>query len=227
MTTGTRADDLIRLGRKVAAAQGLLDDRAEGEWLAYGQACQDALARGRSVPRLLPSSVPAWPPAVSRTPAVRVAPLVRAPVDAAPSSASPARPRPANAQRAGRMVLHPPVAVLCAACARPVEVGPRQGGSFLGSVARGLIWRYSVLGAILFWAQSHAQTPWPAIGAVLLGGLILGLWCRRGAPARLWRTLVVAGGAVYVAPLVSVYPDVLVGSIGLLTVAPVLAAWRR
>jgi hypothetical protein len=45
--------------------------------------------------------------------------------------------------------------------------------------------------------------------------------------AKLWRTVVVAGGAVYVAPLFAIYPDVLVGSIGALTLGPLLATWRR
>ena len=58
-------------------------------------------------------------------------------------------------------------------------------------------------------AQSQAQKPWLVIAGVVVGGLLLGLWRRRWAVARLWRTVVVAGGAVYVAPLFSVYPDVL------------------
>jgi hypothetical protein len=81
--------------------------------------------------------------------------------------------------------------------------------------------------ALVLVAQSQAQAPWLAIGGVLGSGLSLGLWRRRSALARLWRTLVIAGGAVYVAPLFSVYPGVLVGSIGALTVAPFVAGWRR
>jgi hypothetical protein len=97
----------------------------------------------------------------------------------------------------------------------------------VSSVAWGLAWRYGILAALFIAAQSQAQAPWLLIAAILLGGLLLGLWHRRWGLARVWRTVVVAGGAVYVAPLFSVYPGVLVGSIGALTVAPVLATWRR
>jgi hypothetical protein len=89
------------------------------------------------------------------------------------------------------------------------------------------MWRYGVLGALVVAAQLQAQKPWLLIAGVLLGGLFLGLWRRRWTLARLWRTVVVAGGAVYIAPLFSLYPDALVGSIGALTLAPLAATWRR
>jgi hypothetical protein len=200
----SRARDLADFGRRVAAAQGMLDDRSERDWLAYGQACQDALAWRRPLPLPRLASAPPCPPL-----AARVAPVVAYP---------PPPPAPAVALRAAFSVPDPYGA--------PVhEVNRRR--SFVSSVAWGLAWRYGILSALFVAAQSQAQAPWLLIGAVLFGGLLLGLWHRRWALARVWRTAVVAGGAVYVAPLFSVYPGVLVGSIGALTVAPVLATLRR
>lgn len=97
----------------------------------------------------------------------------------------------------------------------------------LSSVIWGVLWRYAILGALLVAAEGQSEKPWLAIVGVLSGGLVLGLWRRRWAVARIWRTAVVAGGAAYIAPLFSVYPDVLAGSIGALTLAPILATWRR
>jgi hypothetical protein len=153
----SRPDDLATFGRQMAAAQGVLDDRSQRDWFAYGQACHDALAQRRPMPPLRP-----------------------------------ARRRP-----------------------------------WLPNVVWGLMWRYGVLGALVIAAQLQPQKPWSVIAGVLVGGVLLGLWRRRWALARLWRTVVVAGGAVYIAPLFSVYPDALAGSIGALTLAPLLATWRR
>jgi hypothetical protein len=200
----SRARDLADFGRTVAAAQGMLDDRSERDWLAYGQACQDALRWRRPLPLPRPASAPPRPPL-----AARVAPVVPYP---------PPPPAPAVAPRAAPAVPDPYGA--------PVHEFNRRR-SFVSSVAWGLAWRYGILSALFVAAQSQAQAPWLLIGAVLFGGLLLGLWHRRWALARVWRTAVVAGGAVYVAPLFSVYPGVLVGSIGALTVAPVLATLRR
>ena len=201
----SRARDLADFGRRVAAAQGMLDDRSERDWLAYGQACQDALAWRRPLPLPRPASAPPRPPVAARmTPAVPCLP--------------PPPPAPALAPRAAPAVPDP--------YGTPVHQVNRRR-SFVSSVAWGLAWRYGILSALFIAAQSQAQAPWLLIAAVLLGGLLLGLWHRRWALARVWRTAVVAGGAVYVAPLFSVYPGVLVGSIGALTVAPVLATWRR
>jgi hypothetical protein len=200
----SRARDLADFGRRVAAAQGMLDDRSERDWLAYGQACQDALRWRRPLPLPRPASAPPRPPL-----AARVAPVVPYP---------PPPPAPAVAPRAAPAVPDPYGA--------PVHEFNRRR-SFVSSVAWGLAWRYGILSALFVAAQSQAQAPWLLIGAVLFGGLLLGLWHRRWALARVWRTAVVAGGAVYVAPLFSVYPGVLVGSIGALTVAPVLATLRR
>jgi hypothetical protein len=200
----SRARDLADFGRRVAAAQGMLDERSERDWLAYGQACQDALAWRRPLPLPRPASAPPRPPLPAR-----VAPMVPYP---------PPPPAPAVAPRAAPAVPDP--------YGVPVhELNRRR--SFVSSVAWGLAWRYGILSALFVAAQSQAQAPWLLIGAVLFGGLLLGLWHRRWALARVWRTAVVAGGAVYVAPLFSVYPGVLVGSIGALTVAPVLATLRR
>ena len=197
----SRARDLADFGRRVAAAQGMLDDRSERDWLAYGQACQDALAWRRPLPLPRPAVPPPNPPI-----AARIAPGVPC------------------------LLLPPPRAPLPSGAAVPAVCAVHQVNrrrSFVSSVAWGLAWRYGILSALFIAAQSQAQAPWLLIAAVLLGGLLLGLWHRRWALARVWRTAVVAGGAVYVAPLFSVYPGVLVGSIGALTVAPVLATWRR
>jgi hypothetical protein len=123
------------------------------------------------------------------------------------------------------------VPILCASCSRPIHedvsrtrpVTARRAWRFGWGVA----WRYAILGGLFLFAQSRPQKPWLVMLGVLVVGLFLGLWRRRSGLARLWRTVVVAGGAVYVAPLFAIYPDVLVGSIGALTVGPLLATWRR
>jgi hypothetical protein len=133
------------------------------------------------------------------------------------------------ASHPARAAVVPTTPVPCAACRRREvpEAPPPPRPSFRARVVRGLLWRYGILVALVVVAQSQAQAPWVVIGGVLGCGLSLGLWRRRSALARFWRTLVIAGGAVYVAPLFSVYPGVLVGSIGALTVAPFVAGWRR
>jgi len=201
----SRARDLADFGRRVAAAQGMLDDRSERDWLAYGQACQDALAWRRQLPLPRPASAPPRPPVAARM--TSLVPYL-----------PPPPPAPAVVPRAAHAVPDPYGA--------PVHQVNRQR-SVVSSVAWGLAWRYGILAALFIAAQSQAQAPWLLIAAILLGGLLLGLWHRRWGLARVWRTAVVAGGAVYVAPLFSVYPGVLVGSIGALTVAPVLATLRR
>jgi hypothetical protein len=226
-----RADELTTLGRNVAAAQGVLDDRPSADWLAYGQACQDALSRGRPVPALRPATAPLAPPSPAPPPLRhRVEPRTT------PWGAS---ELPAQSHRSS---LAPPVAsarsgsegsvpILCASCSRPIPedvsgkrpVTARRAWRFGWGVA----WRYAILGGLFLFAQSSPQKPWLVILGVLVVGLLLGLWRRRSGLARLWRAVVVAGGAVYVAPLFAIYPDVLVGSIGALTLGPLLATWRR
>jgi hypothetical protein len=123
------------------------------------------------------------------------------------------------------------VPILCASCSRPIHedvsgtrpVTARRAWRFGWGVA----WRYAILGGLFLFAQSRPQKPWLVMLGVLVVGLLLGLWRRRSGLARFWRTVVVAGGAVYVAPSFAIYPDVLVGSIGALTLGPLLAAWRR
>lgn len=224
----SRADDLATFGRKMAAAQGVLDDRPQGDWLAYGQACQDALSRRRPVPRLRPASAPPAPP---RPPSPNHAPpstaAAQRPVEARRGRDRRTQPAAANALRAAPTGSSRQEPVFSPAYARPAEERLAKRRAWLPIIVWGLMWRYGVLGALLIAAQSQAQKPWLVIAGVLLGGLLLGLWRRRWALARLWRTVVVAGGAVYIAPLFSVYPDVLVGSIGALTLAPLVATWRR
>lgn len=89
------------------------------------------------------------------------------------------------------------------------------------------MWRYSILGALLVAAAAEAQKPWLMIVGVLVGGQALGMWRRRWTLARVWRAVVVAGAAVYVAPLFSFYPTLLIGSIGTLTIAPLVDGLRR
>jgi hypothetical protein len=123
------------------------------------------------------------------------------------------------------------VPILCGSCSRHIHedasdkrpASARRAWRFGWGVA----WRYAILGGLFVFAQSRPQKPWLVMLGVLAFGLLLGLWRRRSGVARLWRTFVVAGGAVYVAPLFAVYPDVLVGSIGVLTLGPLLATWRR
>ena len=121
--------------------------------------------------------------------------------------------------------------ILCASCSRPIheDVSGKRPviERRIWRFGWGVAWRYAILGGLFLFAQSRPQKPWLVILGVLVVGLLLGLWRRRSGLARLWRTVVVAGGAVYVAPLFAIYPDVLVGSIGALTLGPLLATWRR
>jgi hypothetical protein len=225
--TMSRTDDLATFGREIAAAQGVLDVRSHGDWLAYGQACHDALARRRPLPILRPASPPPSPP---RSPSLKGA----APSTAAPWQVEARRGRSRPTQRRATNIRRPRPTdpshrepVSSSAKARQVEARLPTRHSWLPNIVWGLMWRYGVLGALVVAAQLQAQKPWLLIAGVLLGGLFLGLWRRRWTLARLWRTVVVAGGAVYIAPLFSLYPDALVGSIGALTLAPLAATWRR
>ena len=76
-------------------------------------------------------------------------------------------------------------------------------------------------------ATRQAQKPWLVIVGVLVGGQARGLWLRRWRLARVWRTVVIAGRAVYIAPLFSFYPTLLIGSIGTPTLAPLVDGLRR
>ncbi len=224
----TRPEELAAFGRRMAAAQGNLDERSNPEWLAYGQACQDALARRRPVPLLRPALAP--PPPPTSLPPVRAQRF---------TSHGPQwyAPRSQTALSARQVVISPPRlgatdssrrgTVPTTHAARDAEPGPARRRPVLAPILWGLTWRYAVLGALFLAADSEAQKPWLVMAGVVVGGMLLGLWHRRWPLARLWRTVVVAGGAVYVAPMFSVYPDVLVGSLGALTLAPVMATIRR
>lgn len=91
-----------------------------------------------------------------------------------------------------------------------------------------MIWRYAILGAVMWDASTRSGSkPWLLLLAIVAGGLGLGLYRRRWTIARVWRTFVVAATAVYVGPMLAIYPDVLVGSLGVLTLSPFVATWRR
>lgn len=198
---GNSVHEMAAFGRRVAAAQGLVDERPAREWVAYGQACYDALARRRPLPLLLPPSAPPPPPPYNAQHGSHVQSWLPPGPPGTDLSSPPTQPRSHRADIRRR--------------------------SFLGTVAWGLMWRYAILGALLIAAAADAQKPWLAIVGVLVTGQALGMWRRRSAVARVWRTLVVAGTAVYVAPLFSFYPTVLIGSISTLTIAPVLHGIRR
>ncbi len=206
MTT-SRQDEYAALGRQMAAAQGITDDRPPAAWIAYGQACADALAHRRPVP--LPLPLPPVTPPPSRSTPLRYA--------AVPPPAPPALP-PASA------------GTLCPGCDGHGDDADEPSsplGRFAARVTWGLAWRYAILLAVVVYAGGHAGAPRLVIAGVVVAGLLLGLWHRGWVLARVWRTLVVAGTAVYVAPLLPVYPAVVAGSVGALTLAPFVSSMRR
>jgi hypothetical protein len=115
---------------------------------------------------------------------------------------------------------------LCSACAAPLR-GPSRLAGFAARVTWGLGWRYGLLGAVVVAAESRAGAPWGPLAILLIVGVVLGLWHRPWVVARVWRTLVIAATVVYVGPLTAVYPDVIAGSLGALTLSPFVGAWRR
>ena len=236
-------DELATLGRRMAAAQGVTDERPQAAWIAYGRACADALAHRKPVPAMLASA----PPGAAATPSLhRADPVIRSgeqgpPIlheEALPSP--PRTPRPVQRGReTGRSALQGAATavprqapVLCATCAQPVEVVEVEKRrlwlrGFATRVTWGLLWRHAILLAVLLAAEARAGVPWPAIAGVLVAGLVLGLWHRRSVVARVWRTLVIAGAAIYVGPMLPIYPYLLAGSLGALTLSPFLATLRR
>lgn len=222
----TPATELITFGKRMAQSQGVREARPDGEWLAYGQACHDALRRGKTVPVLRPVAPPPPPPAPPT--ATIPAALPRAVVSARASAVAAAAPRPRGKGNTRGAVAAASRQGLCAVCAQPVQAAtvvveePRPGRGWAGRLAWGLLWRYALAGAVLVAAESRAGTPWAVVVAMATAGLLLGLWHRRGLVARVWRALALAGIAVYVGPLLSVYPDILAGSLGALTLSPIV-----
>ena len=199
----SRADDHTRFGRKIAAARASSHDRPRADWLVWPGMPGRAVGAVRC-PLLRPASAPPAPPAaVSWHRAAQHPAAAQRPTEASRGLIGRTRTA-ATAPLAGQAAPSRRAPVLCAACARPVEEELADRRSFLASVVWGLLWRYAVLGALVLVAQSQAQKPWLVIAGVVVGGLLPGLWRQRWAVARLWRTVVVAGGAVYVAPLFSV-----------------------
>lgn len=199
-----RSEDLLALARHVAAAQGVTPEYTHAEWLAFGQACRDALAQGRAVPSIRTAPRPAPPPVQQRR---------------------------AGDPWAGDIGLLPATGLAWAGgdhgSQSPAPV-PRGGIPAPARIAWGLLWRYGVLAAVLTWSELHTGPPWLLLLAVVAVGLVARLHRRHWVLARLWRALVVSAGAVFVGPMVpAAYPDVLVGSLSALTAAPLLAAWRR
>ena len=111
---------------------------------------------------------------------------------------------------------------------RPEAVLDGRRRSFLPGVGWGITWRYGMLGAVTWDAGTRSGSrPWMLLLAIVAGGVALGLYRRRWVIARVWRTFVVAITAVYAGPMFAVYPDVLIGSLGVLTLSPFVATWRR
>ena len=104
----------------------------------------------------------------------------------------------------------------------------RRHARFLPRVAWGMIWRYGILGAVTWDASTRGGSkPWLLLLAIVAGGMALGLYRRRWMIARVWRTFIVAVTAVYVGPMFAIYPDILVGSLGILTLFPFVATWSH
>ena len=221
----SRSDELALLGRRLAAAQSLLDDRPEPDWIAYGQACSDALARRRPVPALRPIR-PALPPPPPPAPDTRSSAAF---AQGSRSGTGTVGTAPVSvAQRlSGQRRLTSMRGSAPALRRRADSPTPSRRPSVWRTLAWGLTWRYVLLAALLVTAQGEAQKPWLIIAGVVVAGLLSGLWRSRRPAATIWRNVVVAGAAVYIAPLFSFYPLALTGSLGALTFAPVVGGFRR
>ena len=230
---------------------GAQDRAAVDGWLRYHDGPQRA-ALLREIATLRPGESFLWSPEWLRCFGERVQWRRRATLDAAatPSVEAPSasvRLRPVDVVRlrgalaALHSPLHPggveppparprvralPTAVQSVGLAPSPSRGRRSPGRVFGGIVWGWLWRFGLLGAVAVAASTEPSPPWRVIAAVLGGGVLLGLWRRRWVLARVWRTLVIAGGAVYLAPASTLYPDLLVGSVGLLTLSPLVATWR-
>lgn len=92
--TMSHADELATLGRRIAAAQGVLDDRPAAAWLAYGRACEHAISRGRPVPVAQPLNVALAPPPAPVDSGHRRAAAAPPPAEWTPSTAAAAATAP-------------------------------------------------------------------------------------------------------------------------------------
>lgn len=215
----SRADDLATLGRRMAAAQGVLEERSPAAWAEYGLACEAALARRQPVPVMLASPLQTgeWSPSPSAPPSVL--PTAVQSVGSAPSPT----PRAAHCPSCG-------ITLLPGMTVTPTRPGARVAAprrrSRMARASWGILWRFAVVGALLVAAGMRLRPTAAIVAGVLAVGVVLGLWHRRNGLARLWRAVVLAGCAVYAAPLTPLYPDVLAGSLGVLSLSPILAAWR-
>jgi len=94
------------------------------------------------------------------------------------------------------------------------------------TVAWGILWRYAVLGAVVLGMVAGPRPPLLAPLAIVVGGLLLGLWFRRPWPAALWRAATLGWATAVTAGWI-VFPMVLAGALAALTVEPWLLARGR
>jgi hypothetical protein len=93
-------------------------------------------------------------------------------------------------------------------------------------IAWGVLWRYTVVGMVAFSVVLGLRVPAALLIAIGAGGVILGLWYRRGWPPALWRAAVLGWLAAATAGSLF-FPVVLVAALAVVTIEPWLAARRQ
>jgi hypothetical protein len=93
-------------------------------------------------------------------------------------------------------------------------------------IAWGVLWRYTVVGAVAFAVILGVRVPAALLIAIGAGGVLLGLWYRRGWAPALWRAAVLGWLAAATAGWL-LFPAVLVTALAVVTIEPWLAARRQ
>jgi hypothetical protein len=133
---------------------------------------------------------------------------------------APAAP-PRKRERRRRAGLQP----LVAAGAAPVTGALAKPRRDPVRVAWGLLWRYATVGAVAFAVVAGLHLPDVSLVVVGAGGLLLGLWFRRGWVPALWRAAVLGWLAAATAGS-WFFPVVLVAALLVVSIEPWLAARR-
>lgn len=106
---------------------------------------------------------------------------------------------------------------------RGVDDASRPG--YLVSVARGLLWRFALVGAVTLGTLISPAIPLATAVGVLVGSQLLVLRRGSGAAAPLWRTGLIAL-ALAVSSGLAVYPKVVAGGLAWVGVEPWVLAGR-
>jgi hypothetical protein len=97
---------------------------------------------------------------------------------------------------------------------------------YLVGVAWGLLWRYTVVGAVALAVVGGPHIPIAAVVAIGAGGVVLGLWFRHWWTAALWRAAMLGWVTATTAGSI-VFPLVVVAALAVVTVEPWLTVRSR